>query len=536
MLEGGVGYLAFYGFGWPESDCSHRVAGALQAVAGAQALIVDLRENADDTRSGMAYVASYLVAGCTHVSDAWDRRTGRPEALYTHDGLPGRAFGGTKPLVVLTSARTFAAAEEMAYALQSLGHATVVGERTGGGAETTAVGPVGEHLLVRVPVARVTNPVTGTTWQGVGVEPDVPVPAGEALATARRLLAQRLTRAGRVLWETRAAAAAANRPGTGRVAVAPRARPAPAGSSAVPPGPLRGIRFAVDTLGAPGQWRSPLTRVAGVVEFAAGRGRFDVVAVRQAPAATVNGVAVAEPLARPGDYYLFDNTGAVLVRPATRTFARVAFTRADYNHTGALLPGAFPFSRRGIWGSDTQAVDNADAQRQHGPVAVHWHMQPRTDPGHLYARGWLEVADAPAVEAGVARWFEVAAALATRPGGVGALPPDGVEVTSIMLVHPRAEPAGGGRPPERGFLEMLAPRRLMAADVDPARLVVPAGFEETRWPGIARERGPAAPSRTPGARWHTLEDEASQRARAACGRAWLPDPSEGPSDVRGAPQ
>ncbi|MEK8104097.1 hypothetical protein NKG94_01340 [Micromonospora sp. M12] len=35
-----------------------------------------------------------------------------------------------------------------------------------------------------VPTARTINSVTGTNWEGVGVVPDVPVPADQALDTA----------------------------------------------------------------------------------------------------------------------------------------------------------------------------------------------------------------------------------------------------------------------------------------------------------------------------------------------------------------
>jgi hypothetical protein len=156
-----------------------------------------------------------------------------------------------------------------------------------------------------------------------------------------------------------------------------------------------------------------------------------VAAVRQAPV-----VAIAEPLARPGDYYLFDEAGFVLVRPATRTFSSVAFTRADFNHTGALLPGALLLSNAPVR-TDTLTSGATGAPRQDVPISIHWHMQPRgyERPGQLYARGWLEIQDAPAVEAGVARWFEVAAALATRRGGVSALAPEGLEVTSVVLLH-----------------------------------------------------------------------------------------------------
>jgi hypothetical protein len=254
------------------------------------------------------------------------------------------------------------------------------------------------------------------------------------------------------------------------------------------------------------------------MEFAGGRGRLDVTAVRRAPVVALDGIAVAEPLATPGDYYLFDNAGFILVRPATRTFSSVAFTRADFNHTGRLLPGAFilpPSPRR----TDTLPVGAIEGQRQHAPVSIHWHMQPPVGrPGPMYARGWLELQDAPTAEAGVARWFEVAAALATRSGGVRALAPDGVEVTSVVLLR-----RPGMRASSVAYTEMLAPLRLTDVDVDSARLVLPAGYTETRWPGYEHASGVRAPSQRAAVRWYTLEDAAAQRERAACRQAWLPE-------------
>jgi len=102
--------------------------------------------------------------------------------------VPGPRFGGKKPIYVLTSSRTFSGAEEFAYDLQSLKRATIVGETTGGGAHMTAMGRIGDHLLIRVPVRRAINPITHTNWEGVGVKPDVKVPSEKALETARRLI------------------------------------------------------------------------------------------------------------------------------------------------------------------------------------------------------------------------------------------------------------------------------------------------------------------------------------------------------------
>jgi C-terminal processing protease CtpA/Prc len=86
--------------------------------------------------------------------------------------------------VVLTSERTFSGGEELAYDLQSLGRARVVGETTGGGAHPREAFDLTPHLQLHVPIARSINAVTGTNWEGVGVVPDVGCPAEEALSRA----------------------------------------------------------------------------------------------------------------------------------------------------------------------------------------------------------------------------------------------------------------------------------------------------------------------------------------------------------------
>src|SRR3546814_11177292 len=77
-------------------------------------------------------------------------------------------------------------AEAVAYSLQALGRATIVGETTGGGAHPFEYRRVHEHFAVDLPEGKSINPVTGTNWQGTGVKPDVEVPDGQALDTAIR--------------------------------------------------------------------------------------------------------------------------------------------------------------------------------------------------------------------------------------------------------------------------------------------------------------------------------------------------------------
>ena len=260
---------------------------------------------------------------------------------------------------------------------------------------------------------------------------------------------------------------------------------------------LNGLRFSFDTVDITPNWRGALTRLAGTVEFAAGRGRLTVTAVRPGPPMAVNGVAIGSPLAAPGDYYLFDTTEFVLVRPSHRTFMRFSLTRADYNQTGRLLPGAF-LMRYTPCSTDTLAVERVT---QHAPISIHWHLDSLDERGpvRLYARGWLEIADAPAIEAGVARWFGVATALANRPNGIGALARTNLQLTAVALLR-----TSEAREPYLRYSALLRPLGLAAVKIDPMRLLLPGGYTETAWLNGGRTSSSRLPRDGSAAKWRRL--------------------------------
>jgi C-terminal processing protease CtpA/Prc len=190
-LDGNVGYLKFDMFADPEL-CAPTAAAAMNFLAGTRALIVDVRENGGGSPAMVAYVSSYLFDRRTHLNDLWTRQTGKTEEFWTRDSVAGRRFGGEKPVYVLTSSRTFSGAEEFTYNLKNLKRATIVGETTGGGAHPVAGHRIDDHFVIGVPFARAVNPITHTNWEGVGVEPDIKAPAGDALATALKLLREKI--------------------------------------------------------------------------------------------------------------------------------------------------------------------------------------------------------------------------------------------------------------------------------------------------------------------------------------------------------
>ncbi|MFJ9608330.1 S41 family peptidase [Kitasatospora sp. NPDC101176] len=184
LLDGGVAVLEIGPTMFPLDWAAQPLAAALSLVAPARALILDLRRNTGGDPDTVAFVCGYLLDGRTHLNTMLSRQGELAEQSWTPPFVPGARFGGSKPLSVLTSGNTFSAAEELAYDLQQLGRAEVVGEATRGGAHPREGWTVHPHLELSVPVARAVNPVSGTNWEGTGVRPDVPCDAGAALDRA----------------------------------------------------------------------------------------------------------------------------------------------------------------------------------------------------------------------------------------------------------------------------------------------------------------------------------------------------------------
>jgi hypothetical protein len=51
---------------------------------------------------------------------------------------------------------------------------------------------VTDHFKVTVPSAKSFDPITKKDWEGIGVEPDVKVPAADALTTAEKLALEKI--------------------------------------------------------------------------------------------------------------------------------------------------------------------------------------------------------------------------------------------------------------------------------------------------------------------------------------------------------
>ncbi|MFB6582867.1 MULTISPECIES: S41 family peptidase [unclassified Streptomyces] len=194
MLDGGVAVLELTPNLFPLEWAAEPLGAALAVASRARALILDLRRNLGGSPDTVAFVCGHLLDERTLLNTMHWREGDRREQSWSPAYVPGPRFGGEKPVYVLTSPRTFSAAEELAYDLQQLGRAVVVGETTRGGAHPREGWTLHPHLEASIPVGRSVNPVSGTNWEGTGVVPDLPCPAADALARAHERALARLER------------------------------------------------------------------------------------------------------------------------------------------------------------------------------------------------------------------------------------------------------------------------------------------------------------------------------------------------------
>lgn len=181
-LPGNVGYLDVRGFE-PTLFSASSITAAMTLLQNTEAIILDLRKNGGGEGESVAFLMSHFFpeGDRRHLNDMFFRKGNRTEHYWTSTAT---SVHYTRPVYVLTSKRTFSAAEECAYNFQTQKRATLLGETTGGGANPGAFFTVGSGLVAFISTGQSINPVTGKNWEGVGVKPDVATPADRALDVA----------------------------------------------------------------------------------------------------------------------------------------------------------------------------------------------------------------------------------------------------------------------------------------------------------------------------------------------------------------
>lgn len=177
-----VGYLKLNSF--PDvAACQSNAESAMRALNHADALIFDLRDNRGGDPNMVVFLASYLF---NHPEYMFNSRDSITEQTWTRSPVAGSLLLD-KPVYILTSSRTYSAAEQFSYDLKMLKRATLVGETTGGASHAGILHNLDDHFAIGIPENRPVNPFSDKDWAVTGVEPNVKVKAVDALATAEKL-------------------------------------------------------------------------------------------------------------------------------------------------------------------------------------------------------------------------------------------------------------------------------------------------------------------------------------------------------------
>ena len=181
ILKGNIGYLKLDTF--PGIRGAETCISAMGFLANTDAMIIDLRDNGggeglDGILSSYFFTEEKVLLGTVKYRDP-----AQNAESWTLPYVPGKRLPEID-LYILTSSRTFSAAEGFAYDLQQLKRAVLVGETTKGGAHPIDVLIVKGEILTQVPIGCSYNPISKTNWEKTGVMPDIATTLEDALHTA----------------------------------------------------------------------------------------------------------------------------------------------------------------------------------------------------------------------------------------------------------------------------------------------------------------------------------------------------------------
>ncbi len=183
VLNGNIGYvdLSYFAYLNPESE---KVANAsFQVLSNCKAIIIDLRYGMGGQPEMVACIAKYFIKERKQMFALTLRNRKNNYNLYCEPDNNYTSLYET-PLYILTSYKTFSAAEMLTYFLKTEHRAVIVGEQTRGGAHNAPKSFLYKNFIVALPCGDAYSPTTKTNWEGVGISPDINSKADKALDVA----------------------------------------------------------------------------------------------------------------------------------------------------------------------------------------------------------------------------------------------------------------------------------------------------------------------------------------------------------------
>lgn len=168
LFEGGIGYIRHADFSDGSAGQMRRALSELRERGPLKGLILDYRGNGGGILQEAVEILSMFVPRGTEVVSTRGRREEMNEIyITTHAPVDTQV-----PIVVLADRRSASASEIVAGALQDLGRAVIMGQRTFGKGRVQITRPVGYGSYLKVTAAKYYLP-GGQCVDSIGVAPDI---------------------------------------------------------------------------------------------------------------------------------------------------------------------------------------------------------------------------------------------------------------------------------------------------------------------------------------------------------------------------
>ena len=190
VLPGNLRYLRIAAFEWIPDETGAVYDGAMRFLKDGDAAIIDLRGNGGGWHGAVQYLVSHFLPP-DRLELTFREGSGTASQVRTIGHLPAGRLKD-KPLYVLIDGGSASAAEAFAYDVAQFGLGTLVGATTAGAANDNRLVPIAPGFMLSVTYARPVHAVSGSNWEGIGVEPEVRTPSERALVVAESLALARL--------------------------------------------------------------------------------------------------------------------------------------------------------------------------------------------------------------------------------------------------------------------------------------------------------------------------------------------------------
>lgn len=187
VLPGNIGYMKFNKF-YLDEKAKVTVDHAFGFLGHTDAMIFDLRDCVGGSPELVRYMLSHFFEDNTLLWSTHNQDQGK-ENTWNHFSMSGVGDQRLKsdfPVYILIGPDTSSGGELFSYVLKHFSKAMTVGEKTYGIAHAVSAVEINELFYGRFSVTRPSHPKTGTSWEVVGVIPDIAVSLNESLGVAHK--------------------------------------------------------------------------------------------------------------------------------------------------------------------------------------------------------------------------------------------------------------------------------------------------------------------------------------------------------------